>query len=113
LDHPDKDKDTKQIQEMLKSEKETFVKHDLNKDGKLDKGEVQRMVIPDSQQSADEEADHLIKETDTDKNGKLSKNEILEKYQTWVGSAATDFGKKVGVHDEEEEEHDYHDPEEL
>ena len=95
------------MQDMLKTERDSFQKHDLNKNGKLCKAEIKAMVIPDIKKNADKEADHLIKETDTDKDGKCRKKEIEEKYETWVGSAATQYGKDI--HDEET----HHDPEEL
>ena len=33
-------------------------------------------------------------------DGKLSKDEILEKYDVFVGSQATDFGEALTSHDE-------------
>ena len=39
----------------------------------------------DSSDTASDEAKHLIEATDADKNGELSYEEILDKYELWVG----------------------------
>ena len=46
------------------------------------------------------EAKHLIYESDTDGDSKLSKDEILANYDLFVGSQATDFGEALTRHDE-------------
>ena len=46
------------------------------------------------------EAKHLIYESDTDGDSKLSKEEILANYDLFVGSQATDFGEALTRHDE-------------
>ena len=46
------------------------------------------------------EAKHLINESDSDADGKLTKDEILDKYDLFVGSQATDFGEALSRHDE-------------
>jgi hypothetical protein len=49
---------------------------------------------------AEAEARHLIYEADSDADQKLTKEEILEKYDIFVGSQATDFGEALTRHDE-------------
>ena len=78
--------------------KENFAEFDKDKDGKLDKKEMEAWIVPSSDESAIDEAGHLIDETDTDSDGKLSKEEVLAKHDLWVGSSATAYGK--GLHDE-------------
>lgn len=54
--------------DWVKSEREQFSQHrDTNKDGKMDKDEVQKWIIPDDYDHSDSEAKHLIHESDDDK----------------------------------------------
>lgn len=88
------DKETKE------AEKEQFVSYDRNKNGKLEGDEIKTWILPDHRDSALEEAVHLIGESDANKDGKLTKPEIQDKHDLWVGSQATDFGRSL--HDAEE-----------
>ncbi|VEL22176.1 unnamed protein product [Protopolystoma xenopodis] len=45
--------------------------------------------------NANSEMEHLFAETDANKDGKLSKKEILEQHDLWVGSHATDYGRHL------------------
>ena len=54
--------------------------------------------MPDDYDHSVSESQHLIHEADTNRDGALSKEEILEKYDLFVGSQATDFG--AALHDE-------------
>lgn len=62
--------------------------------------QVKFWIFPDEYDQAEAEATHLIHESDTDSDGKLTKDEILEKYDVFVGSQATDFGEALVKHDE-------------
>ncbi|XP_076472167.1 calumenin-like isoform X2 [Babylonia areolata] len=87
--------------DWVKSERKQFHTYrDQNKDGKLDSAEVKRWILPDNFDHARAESKHLIYEGDGDKDGKLSHEEILEKYDLFVGSQATDFGEALTRHDE-------------
>jgi hypothetical protein len=46
------------------------------------------------------EAKHLIFESDKDKDKKLSKKEIIDNYDLFVGSQATNYGESLQRHDE-------------
>ncbi|KAL3206083.1 hypothetical protein MRX96_040394 [Rhipicephalus microplus] len=46
------------------------------------------------------EARHLIHEADKDHDGKLTRDEIIDKYDVFVGSQATDYGEALTRHDE-------------
>ena len=46
------------------------------------------------------EAAHLIHHSDTDKDEKLTKREILDHMDHFAGSRATEFGKYLNRHDE-------------
>ncbi|XP_067613631.1 calumenin-B [Eurosta solidaginis] len=87
--------------EWVKSEREGFSKfRDLNGDGYLDREEVRTWIVPKDFDHAESEAKHLIFEADIDGDEKLTKAEILEKYDVFVGSQATDFGEALARHDE-------------
>ncbi|XP_049977394.1 reticulocalbin-3 isoform X3 [Alexandromys fortis] len=74
---------------------------DLNKDGKLDGSEVGYWVLPPSQDQPLVEANHLLHESDTDKDGRLSKAEILSNWNMFVGSQATNYGEDLTRHHDE------------
>lgn len=73
---------------------------DKNGDGKLDREEIEAWVMPNDYYSLVEEAKHLISEADSDKDGFLTKSEVVEKYELFVGSQATDYGEVLSRHDE-------------
>ena len=62
--------------------------------------QVKNWIIPPDFDHAIAEAKHLIYESDTDEDAKLTKEEILDKYDLFVGSQATDFGEALTRHDE-------------
>lgn len=87
--------------EWVHNEKEQFsVYRDKNGDGYMDKEEVKNWIIPPDFDHAEAEARHLIYESDSDADQKLTKDEILTKYDLFVGSQATDFGEALTRHDE-------------
>ena len=58
-------------------------------------------IIPEDFDPSDAESRHLIAESDSDGDGKLTRDEILDKYDLFVGSQATDFGEALTrKHDE-------------
>ena len=62
--------------------------------------QVRAWIIPSDYNHAEAEAKHLIYEADSDGNAELTKEEILDKYDVFVGSQATDFGEALVRHDE-------------
>ncbi|KAI6659988.1 Calumenin-B [Oopsacas minuta] len=73
-----------------------FKKHrDMNNDGKLDFEEVGSWVMPEGYDHALLEARYLISMSDSNVDGKLSKQEILDNHVLFVGSAATEYGKVI------------------
>ncbi|XP_021377539.1 calumenin-B-like isoform X2 [Mizuhopecten yessoensis] len=87
--------------EWVKSERTQFEQYrDINKDGKMDNDEVKNWIVPPDYDHSEAETNHLIYEADSDKDGNLSKEEILEHYDLFVGSQATDFGEALTRHDE-------------
>lgn len=84
------DKNDKQL---LLLEEERFTDFDKNRDGILDKKEIKDWVLPDNNEAAVEEAEHLIERSDADKDGKLSIDEIVSNHEDFVGSQATNYGE--------------------
>lgn len=79
--------------EWVKHERETFKTfRDKDHDGFLNNEEVKNWIIPQDFDHAEAESKHLIYEADADSDEKLTKEEILSKYDVFVGSQATDFG---------------------
>lgn len=87
--------------DWVKNEREQFENYrDKNKDGQMDPSEVKQWIIPPDFDHAEAEARHLINESDGDDDGQLTKDEIMAKYDLFVGSQATDFGEALNRHDE-------------
>lgn len=82
--------------EWVKHERETFKTwRDKDADGFLNNEEVKNWIIPHDFDHSEAESKHLIYEADADSDEKLTKEEILNKYDVFVGSQATDFGEKL------------------
>lgn len=80
--------------DWVKHERETFKTfRDKDGDGSLNNEEVKDWIIPQDFDHAEAESKHLIYEADSDSDEKLTKEEILNKYDVFVGSQATDFGE--------------------
>ncbi|KAM8821499.1 calumenin isoform 1-T1 [Eudromia elegans] len=87
--------------EWVKTEREQFVEfRDKNRDGRMDQEETKDWILPTDYDHAEAEARHLVYESDQDKDGKLTKEEIVAKHDLFVGSQATDFGEALVRHDE-------------
>lgn len=87
--------------EWVTSEREAFNKfRDTDGDGFLNRDEVRQWVVPKDFDHAESEAQHLVFEADLDADKQLTKEEILDKYDIFVGSQATDFGEALARHDE-------------
>ncbi|XP_075885034.1 calumenin-B isoform X2 [Nelusetta ayraudi] len=87
--------------EWVTTERQQFTEfRDQNKDGKMDKHETRDWILPKDYDHAEAEAKHLIYEADKDEDKRLTKEEIVEKYDLFVGSQATDFGEALSRHDE-------------
>lgn len=93
--------DGKEEPEWVRNERETFNRfRDKDQDGYMSYEEVKEWIIPPDFDHAEAEARHLIYEGDSDADEKLTKEEVLEKYDLFVGSQATDFGEALSRHDE-------------
>ncbi|XP_052403236.1 calumenin-like isoform X2 [Carassius gibelio] len=87
--------------DWVTTEKKHFSEfRDMNKDGFLDANEVSHWILPGEVDHADNEARHLIHETDKDNDGRLSISEIMDKMDFIKVSTITDYGTLVEDHDE-------------
>ncbi|XP_058627297.1 reticulocalbin-3 isoform X1 [Onychostoma macrolepis] len=88
--------------DWVTTEKKHFSEfRDMNKDGFLDASEVSHWILPGEVDHADNEARHLIHETDQDNDDKITKKEILANWNMFVGSQATNYGEDLTKrHDE-------------
>ncbi|KAF4116072.1 reticulocalbin-3 isoform X2 [Onychostoma macrolepis] len=87
--------------DWVTTEKKHFSEfRDMNKDGFLDASEVSHWILPGEVDHADNEARHLIHETDQDNDGRLSISEIMDKMDFIKVSTITDFGTLTEDHDE-------------
>lgn len=79
--------------EWLMTEKDKFDKDfDKDSDGYLNHNEILSWVVPSNEEVATDEVDHLFAAADDDHDDRLSYEEIIEKYDVFVGSEATDYG---------------------
>uniref|UniRef100_A0A146VID8 Calumenin n=1 Tax=Fundulus heteroclitus TaxID=8078 RepID=A0A146VID8_FUNHE len=87
--------------EWVATERQQFSEfRDKNGDGKMDREETLDWILPADYDHAEAEAKHLLYESDTDKDGKLTKEEVLNKFDLFVGSQATNYGEVLLRHDE-------------
>ncbi|KAK2143983.1 hypothetical protein NP493_4326g00001 [Ridgeia piscesae] len=89
------DVDLAQTLQLVEENEMKFRAADVDKTGSLDLAEFAAFTHPydyehmhEFEALAMEEAVHLIHETDSNRDGQLSMDEILDKYTLWVGSAA-------------------------
>ncbi|XP_045159992.1 calumenin-B-like isoform X1 [Mercenaria mercenaria] len=76
-------------------EKERFIEYDTNKDNLLNFDEIRPWVLTDNREEAEDEADHLMKQADTNGDGRLTEDEIVDAHEEFVGSQATDYGRHL------------------
>ncbi|XP_071954966.1 calumenin-like isoform X2 [Antedon mediterranea] len=87
--------------DWVKTEREQFGEYrDKNNDGIMDRAEVGDWIMPRDYDHAEAEARHLVHESDKDNDKKLTKQEIMDQYDLFVGSQVTDFGEALIKHDE-------------
>lgn len=87
--------------DWVAAEREQFSIHrDKDGDGRLDRKEIADWIMPEDYDHAGAEAQHLIFEADVNKDKKLTRNEILDSQDLFVGSQVTDFGDYLIRHDE-------------
>ena len=93
--------DTKSVQEWDSAGLQFRTFRDHNKDGVIDKDELMLWIHPEDFDTHKAETDHLLREADSDKDLKLSKEEVLDNFSLFVASQATDFGQDLHYHHDE------------
>ncbi|XP_005107699.1 reticulocalbin-2 [Aplysia californica] len=68
---------------------------DKDKDGKLSREEVRPWALPDNNEVAVEEAEHLLESCDEDGDKQLTIDEIVSKEEEFLASSATDYGRTL------------------
>lgn len=87
--------------EWVASEREVFrSERDSDKDGFMTFEEIKAWIVPDDFDHADTESKYLISRADGDGDKLLTREEILEHYDVFVGSSATRYGDILSRHDE-------------
>lgn len=82
--------------DWVKTERENFKIHrDKNSDNVMDREELADWILPTDFDHSLMEAKHLVHEADANGDGKLTKEEILEKYSVFVASQATSYGHAI------------------
>jgi hypothetical protein len=102
--------------DWIKSERENFRNYrDLDHDGKMNRKEVELWLMPTDYDNIQAETAHLFREADQNqvnnifllllyssilffKDDQLTKEEILDKHDVFVGSQATDYGAELKLH---------------
>merc|ERR1712130_462720 len=95
------DEDEGEEPDWVEEERKQF--HDFrdkDQSGFLENEEVRDWILPSEYDHAEGEARHLIESADSDNDGILTKHEILENHDVFVGSQATDWGDAIVRHDE-------------
>lgn len=93
---------SKEDSEWYQVESDRFKnEYDLNKDGQLDRDEMRKWLVPDLDETAKDEMEHLFSEADKNHDAKLSYDEIVNEYNLFVGSEATNYGEHLEkIHEE-------------
>ncbi|XP_064557481.1 reticulocalbin-3-like, partial [Zonotrichia leucophrys gambelii] len=80
----------------IQRERDQFLRiRDQDQDGRLGPPEVKLWLSPPSPDWAGVEAEHLIHHADLNQDGALSREEILGRWEIFVGSRATDYGQDL------------------
>merc|ERR1719192_1073474 len=69
-------------------------------DGFMSPEEVKIWIVPADFDHSLAEARHLLRKADADGDSLLSEEEVLDQYDMFVGSSATQFGEVLTRHDE-------------
>jgi len=85
-----------ELDEWAAHEKDRFERGlDKDSNGKLEGDEILAWAVPSNAEIAKDEATHLLGVADADRDALLSLEEILKESELFVGSAATDYGKRL------------------
>jgi len=87
--------------DWVSAEREHFSKtRDKDGDGFLSFDEMKDWLVPEDFDLPLVEAHHLIATVDTNQDEKLTRDEIMDRYEVFIGSKATGYGEMLAKHDE-------------
>ncbi|GFT12611.1 calumenin-B [Trichonephila clavipes] len=93
----DPDNDVESEPSWVQSEREQFINfRDKDRSGSMEFNEVRDWILPSEYDNSAAEANHLIYESDVDRDNQLSKEEILDKFDLFVGSDQGDTPEIMG-----------------
>lgn len=96
-DYKDPENPDESEPDWVKEESERFKNElDKDKDGSLDEDELTAWINPDTDATIiEEEVKHLISQSDDNKDGKLTAEEVMSHHDAFTGSEATDYGQAL------------------
>lgn len=71
---------------------------DKDKDGHLNHNEILAWIVPSNDEIALDEVNHLFAASDENHDDRLTYTEIIDNYEIFVGSEATDYGDLLNSH---------------
>jgi len=87
--------------DWVSSERKVFKEErDSDGDGFMSFEEIKKWIVPEDFDHADTESKYLMSRADVDGNELLTKQEVLDQYDVFVGSSATKYGDILSRHDE-------------
>ncbi|XP_061428279.1 45 kDa calcium-binding protein-like [Lethenteron reissneri] len=69
---------------------------DIDHDGKLNPSELLSWLMPNNLEVAEDETEHLLEHMDTDGDGQLSHDEVVQNKELFLTSEVTDYGRQLG-----------------
>merc|ERR1712178_553513 len=84
----------------VNEEADVFKALDLNNNNYLDGDELSLWIQADNGEIAVDEAEHLMETADSDEDGKLSMQEVIDAVDDFIESDATEYGNMLRFHDE-------------
>jgi len=83
------------FKEIIEFETERFHTWDSDKDGFLNRTEIRAWSMPNNEEVASEEVIHLFSVADENRDSVLNLEEIIKHHETFGGSQATNWGKRI------------------
>ncbi|CAN0326993.1 unnamed protein product [Lampetra planeri] len=69
---------------------------DIDHDGRLNPSELLSWLMPNNLEVAEDETEHLLEHMDTDGDGQLSHDEVVQNKELFLTSEVTDYGRQLG-----------------
>ncbi|EHB06140.1 Reticulocalbin-1 [Heterocephalus glaber] len=89
---------TEELKVWIKRVQKRYIYDNVAKDGKLDREEIEHWIFPQDYDHTQAKARHLVYESDRNEDEKITKEEILDNWNMFVRSQATQL--LLGSHQE-------------